>query len=555
MYLHWLAISYSLCLPYLILGSFAAHTEQFDEDLVLRSLRDGKVLSRFSFTTRLNGTTPRNPQSLGSEDSSQHYTLFPLALGQVLREYAVSELHLSLNAGKWNYERWGYPEESGVGTGAELWAWMGAGDPTTVDERWQGLRNALAGLFCASLGSLDEQRTTSPSLAFAPEGSLPNWTLPHLLRHASLPSEHVCTENLTPFLKLLPCKALSGIASLLNPHRLFDADWHGMSVHVLWHEDMGVEVRLAFQAVFDPIRMSLEQKRDWSLQSIFDRSIRRSCPVAASSQIRVELPRDQAYSLGPDPTEIDGEYAIFNTKNVTEELNVSLRWPFEAIFEYPLEPPTVPLTHFSVRRILTGSSQSRGQLSITIQNNLPAQIQTIYLETMPWLLEFYLHTLRVHCDGRSRDDLMSLITYTLPVPHSRPTLFEAALTLPPKATIQITMDVTKSFLRYTEHPPDAQRGWDLPPAVFVPINIPTSLNQTTSLSQDKRSGRPLELRRIYTPTLLVDLATPDFSMPYNVIIMSCTLIALTFGSIFNLLTRRFVLVRVTDSEEKQDKVD
>jgi phosphatidylinositol glycan class T len=38
----------------------------------------------------------------------------------------VSELHLTLNAGAWNYERWGYPEEKQVGTGAELYAWMGA---------------------------------------------------------------------------------------------------------------------------------------------------------------------------------------------------------------------------------------------------------------------------------------------------------------------------------------------------------------------------------------------------------------------------------------------
>ena len=51
-------------------------------------------------------------------------------------------------------------------------------------------------------------------------------------------------------------------------------------------------------------------------------------------------------------------------------------------------------------------------------------------------------------------------------------------------------------------------------------------------------------RRTYTRPLLVDLATPGFSMPYNVIIMSCTLIALIFGSVFNLLTRKFVVVRV-----------
>ena len=64
--------------------------------------------------------------------AAQHYTLFPLALGQILREYAITELHLTLNAGKWNYEEWGYPLEPGAGSGAELWAWMGE---STVSRR------------------------------------------------------------------------------------------------------------------------------------------------------------------------------------------------------------------------------------------------------------------------------------------------------------------------------------------------------------------------------------------------------------------------------------
>lgn len=114
------------------------------------------------------------------------------------------------------------------------------------------------------------------------------------------------------------------------------------------------------------------------------------------------------------------------------------------------------------------------------------------------------------------------------MPHSHPATFESLLTLPPNSAIYLTVDVTKSFLRYTEHPPDAQRGWDLPPAVFVPLEIHGNLTYTG--------------RRIYTPTLLVDLATPDFSMPYNVIIFSCSLIAFIFGSVFNLLTRKFVIV-------------
>ena len=44
--------------------------------------------------------------------------------------------------------------------------------------------------------------------------------------------------------------------------------------------------------------------------------------------------------------------------------------------------------------------------------------------------------------------------------------------------------------------------------------------------------------RVHTEALLVSLPTPDFSMPYNVICFVCTVIAIGFGSIFNLTTRR-----------------
>src|SRR5258708_39400468 len=96
------------------------------------------------------------------------------------------------------------------------------------------------------------------------------------------------------------------------------------------------------------------------------------------------------------------------------------------------------------------------------------------------------------------------------------------------------MDVTKAFLRYPEPQPDAQRGWDLPPAIFTPL--------------EPNNSAYLAHGRVYTSNLLVDLATPDFSMPYNVIIFTCSLIAFIFGSIFNLLTRKFVVVRLTSEK-------
>lgn len=53
----------------------------------------------------------------------------------------------------------------------------------------------------------------------------------HLL-HGALPHEVICTENLTPFLKLLPCKGKAGISSLLDGHKLFDASWQSMAIDV-----------------------------------------------------------------------------------------------------------------------------------------------------------------------------------------------------------------------------------------------------------------------------------------------------------------------------------
>lgn len=57
---------------------------------------------------------------------------------------------------------------------------------------------------CASLQFMDRTVSSRPTSAFAPSGA--NTDVSRLtLRRAHLPRELVCTENLTPWLKLLPC--------------------------------------------------------------------------------------------------------------------------------------------------------------------------------------------------------------------------------------------------------------------------------------------------------------------------------------------------------------
>ncbi|KAJ7686274.1 GPI transamidase component PIG-T [Mycena rosella] len=342
--------------------------------------------------------------------------MFPLALGQIIREYAVTEMHLTLNAGT-------------------------------------GVTNA--GLSCASLGTLGEQRTTSPVFAFPRAVAIPSTDLHVTMRHMTLPSEHVCTENLTPFLKLLPCKASSGISSSLNPYKLFDADWHGMGLHVLRNSNQELVLRLTFQTVSDPVRFSSSQLQR-SFPSLFGRTIEAACPLSSRSASNSII----------------------------------------------------------AKRILRGSGQALGTVSVVIVNNGAHEVEALYLETMPWIVQIYLHTLCASVEGRPRDDLVHNILYIPSITHSRAATLQAVLTLPVRSMIHLTFDVKKAFLRYGEHPPDAQRGWDLPPAVLIP------LRNDAIPPPDSRLGN-----RIYMCTLLVDLATPDFSMPYNVIMISGVVIA------------------------------
>jgi phosphatidylinositol glycan class T len=60
----------SLLLAYHLAVGFvhASPLEQFDKELNVRTLEDGKVVTHFSFRTLLQGATPRHPATLGLSD-------------------------------------------------------------------------------------------------------------------------------------------------------------------------------------------------------------------------------------------------------------------------------------------------------------------------------------------------------------------------------------------------------------------------------------------------------------------------------------------------------
>ncbi|CAG8451990.1 8749_t:CDS:10 [Cetraspora pellucida] len=493
--------------------------DKFKEALTIKPLSDGKLLTYFQFNVKHYGYKEGVAFS--------HYNFFPRAIGQILQTYNVRELHLTFTQGRWNYEDWGYPFVPSAGTGVELWAWLWKDGK--LDKNWKSLTNALAGLFCASLNFIDDTITVQPKLSFRPEGPFNTTELAERaeLRYGSLPHENVCTENLTPWIKLLPCKSTSGIASLLNGHKLYDSNFHSMSIHV---------------------RPSCE-----------------ACPLAEESNLEVILPEHGDYKIIPDAnviiqrntSNIDGgaekKIAVYNLKKIKPNTELSMSWN-EDQFEYSY-------------------GQERGGIKVNIFNKSPnTSIPIIYCDVIPWYLKLYLHTLKVQINGKDTkfdaDHPIKDLYFQPAVDRSRPNVIEVEMLLPPNSLTTLSINFDKVFLKYTEHPPDANRGFDIGSGIIstrviddnflsFDTEIMNNSNSTNILLTTKKSLAeyiyfPI---RIYTETLLVSLPTPDFSMPYNVITLTCTVIALFFGSMFNLLTRSFVAFVDIEKEKAEKKID
>ncbi|KAF8459401.1 putative GPI transamidase component Gpi16 [Terfezia claveryi] len=576
-------ITLSLCLPFASTStsvssassttspSQAPSEHDYNEHLTLRPLPGNSLLASFNF------------KSNGSLDHGDHMLLFPRSLKQVLTASWARELHVKFTLGRWNAEEYGVQPNLGRtagGTGVEVWAWVEAGGEEEAFARWTTLTNALSGLFCASLNFIDATRTIRPVLSFQPTGHHSDATLSRLhLLHGSLPREPVCTENLTPFLKLLPCKAKVGISTLLDGHKLFDANWQSMSIDVRpVCDDNGGNCKLEMEQAVDmvvDIERSLRRRDSpipkprphdqllcdetkpyltedascfpldnlfdlgWSLSEIFGRPITGTCPFGVKEGVEalrvcLEVPdsRPVFLSVGSQERKFDPQLRCFLL-------------PGEGYFDMILpkqRPPTLspstPPALFA-ERSFTGYGQERGGVQTILRNpSLTHSVEFVYLESLPWFMKPYLHTLSARLSGSplAKNEAFIKETYYRPaLDRKRGTHLEIRMSVPMNSTVLLTYDFEKAVLRYTEYPPDANRGFDIAPAI---IGILESEGVVGGVGG--REGRKV-VSYLRTTSLLLYLPTPDFSMPYNVIILTSTVIALAFGTVFNILVRKFVL--------------
>ncbi|XP_026109790.1 GPI transamidase component PIG-T-like, partial [Carassius auratus] len=484
-----------------------------------------------------------------------HYRLFPKSLGQVLSKFSVRELHISFTQGFWRTMQWGQPFIPSP-PGAELWVWF-HDTVSDVDGNWKELTNVLSGIFCASLNFIDLTNTVQPSASFKPLG-LGNATDHRFLRYATLPREIVCTENLTPWKKLLPCGSKAGLAVLLKSEKLFHSSFHSQAVHIrpVCQDERCTskawELRQTLNVVFD-LYTSGQGKKEWSLFKMFSRTLTEACPLASSSKVYVDItdnPEGELFELSPatpllSQAVVLGDrrtYSVFDlsraeTFGQLRSLNLLLRWKGDS------GDMLRPLLH--AERYVAGFGLQTGEIHTVIYNNHPYRaFPVLLMDSVPWYLQLYIHTLTV--TSKSRDNKPSYIQYQPAKDRHRPHLLEMLIQLPPHSMTEVTVQFERALLKWTEYTPDPNHGFYVGSSVVSAL-VPSMVAMSTNFTQDQplfSSFVPVKEEssyfvRVYTEPLLVNLPTPDFSMPYNVICLTCTVVAVGYGSFYNLLTRTF----------------
>ena len=271
----------------------------------------------------------------------------------------------------------------------------------------------------------------------------------------------------------------------------------------------------------------------WKLKEIFGRTIPEPCPLINSHEhsVCINVPADRDVLSTPALEELSDD-------NLSRCYSLYAGIPFNLVLPAQDSAPTSPLKSeiLHAERTIIGHGQERGGMrSILTNPSATDTVEFVYFETLPWFMRPYLHTLQTKLTSltgstvdQPTDNIVKDVFYRPAVDRHRGTQLELILSVPPSSTVTLIYDFEKTILRYTEYPPDANRGFNVAPAVIRILKTGANTISNTA---------PIYLR---TTSLLLPLPTPDFSMPYNVIILTSTVMALAFGNIFNLLVRRFV---------------
>lgn len=372
--------------------------------------------------------------------------------------------------------------------------------------------HSLSSLLCASMGFVVKDHTNYVEMS--------DWE-----RSGTLPREAVCTENLTPWIDLLPCRDVSGIGSLITPRAVFDSNHHFMLVSFDILQG-GRGVALTQELLY----VSSAKRERWTHAKIFGESVAgvAPCELAQKSTLFID---DSAFSGSQNQVLLQGTPAgLYTLTRSSAPMLVELILPTTR--SHAIITAGSPVSIF---RHLSGRGQERGSVVTFLLSQTNEWQELRLVETAPWYIRAYFHTLRVSVNGLPLDGPLSKLVRRIDPSSVRgaPAHLELDLTLPPHGNVSISWDFSKAFLRVSEHPPDAHHGLHLPAAALVNVS----------------TGEVL----LYSDVLVSVMPLPDFSMPFNVVALSGIILGFYFGAILRAVTARYSDLKRGKSEVVQSQ--
>lgn len=185
-------------------------------------------------------------------------------------------------------------------------------------------------------------------------------------------------------------------------------------------------------------------------------------------------------------------------------------------------PPPRPVRAFLVK---SGFGDLDAGLLMKIDNDLDAEAKVNVLLRIPWMFRPVWHA------ARGYDALKSFKLTPAKFDRRSSAFVEIEFAVPSKSAVVFQVPLEREFLRIDEFPENSERGIDFPPARI----------EVEGVESESASGK------FSTNGLVFTWPIPDNTMPFNVITMSATAVALFYGAMFNMICRRFYLRHPDDA--------
>ena len=416
---------------------------------------------------------------------------------------------------------------------------------------------------------------------------------------ATAARQSVCTENLAAWLQLWPCRDVAGITALLSPdnaptaERVRSARFRALQLRLVqWRreeerleeggrreggrqeaggapghpaEDASVYTHASVPGLRLQLQLTLVLPRvegarvegarveggrvappaeplagrtpQDPLGSLLRGGLS-ACGLASRSTLRVQLPVTESaqFAFSAQPSRAHATEPKGGSWREAGQWS-DFEWDLHPRVPLPLtlrrisdSPPHLPTSRafrsiaaVQARRVMARHDDSSGRMVLRVKNDAPLPVSLRCLDVLPPWLQLHAHSLRAFLNTSLTDaqTLLRHLHIQPPTQLGAPQLVEWDARLPAHSSLTLDVRYSISLLRVDELPADSSRGLELGAAEVH--------------YRHDGSGQPAEVA--YTEPVLVPVLLPDLSMPYNVISISSTVLALFVGSMFNLLAR------------------